>query len=274
MKHLCIIIFIAMLSVNTRAQITLDTIVTTKDGLGWDFYPVQISKTETKYLFEDTTTNTFSLYNMNFTPFMTNIAVPQPFARFTYQVLFVTRTLFDCDSTNIEYVYENPVGGTTPFYVMRTDGTQLFKLDSTISIYCLGGCLGMSDIIQPIRNTSAGAKLFLHKGISNGKVYIYSLCGTNPTDIFDYRSVNQSMVKVFPNPTSGTLTFQINPPDNMNDYELVIFDTNAKEVRREKINSGNNKYVIDVSNYSSGAYYYSLSTKDKTYKSGKFILTK
>src|SRR5437773_4273066 len=126
-----IIVAIFMLSKpNLQAQITLDQVVTPKDGFGFDFYTVQISPTETKYLFEDTVTNTFSLYNMDFTPFMTNIAVPEPFATWTFQVLYVTRSLFDCDTSNIEYVYANTVGGTKPFYIMRTDGTQLFQLDS------------------------------------------------------------------------------------------------------------------------------------------------
>ncbi|MHB8402882.1 MAG: T9SS type A sorting domain-containing protein [Bacteroidia bacterium] len=271
-----IYIYVAFIlfAINVKAQITLDNIVYPKCGIGTDFFTVQISKTETKYLFEDTTTNTFSLYNMDFTPFMTNIAVPRPFAHWTYQVLYVTRSLFDCDSTNIEYVYQSTLISTGTFYIMRTDGTQLFRLDSASGPYSYGGSLGGSDIIQPIRSTSAGTKMFLQGITTSSKIYIYSLCGTYKNNIFDYRNANQSVVKIFPNPTSGTLTFQINPPDNMNDYELVIFDTNAKELRRERINSGNNKYVIDVSNFSSGAYYYSLSTKDKTAKSGKFILTK
>ena len=212
---------------------------------------------------------------MDFTPFMLDIAVPEPFAPFSnaYQVIYVTRTLFDCDSTNIEYVYESPGNSTKTFYIMRTDGTQLFRLDSADGPYCLGGCLGMSDVIQPIKNTSSGAKLFLQRPFT-GEINIYSLCGTFTTDIFEDVMRNNSYVTVFPNPTSHILTFKINPPDNMNEYELVIVDSNAKEARREKIEKGIDKYIIDVSGYNNGTYIYSLCTKNKSYQTGKFIITK
>lgn len=269
-----ITLLIIVFYLNAKAQITLDTTIYPTLGIGYDFYTVQISKTETKYLTSNISTNTFSLYNMNFTPFLTNIAVPVPFGPADYQVLYVSRTLFDCDSTNIEYVYESPTNSAKTFYIMRTDGTQLFKKDSANLSYCYGGCLGGSDIVEPIRNTSGGTKMFLQGYTGSSIIHIYSLCGNLPTTAIDFRNLNQSMLKVFPNPTSGTLTFQINTPDNINDYELVIFDTNAKEIRREKINSGNNNYIIDASSFSSGVYFYSLTTKDKPYKSGKFILTK
>ena len=218
-------------------QITLDTTVMPLDGWGFDIYPVQISATETKYLFADSTTNTFSLYNMDFTPFLLNVPVPEPFATWTFQVLYVTRTLFDCDSSNIEYVYESSLGNNNhPFYIMRTDGTQLFRLDSAIGIFCLGGCLGLSDIIRPIRNTSAGTKLFLHRPGGNGQlINIYSLCGTLPLDVFDFTISNQSFVKMFPNPSSGSIIFQINLPDNISECELIILDNSAKELIRENI---------------------------------------
>ncbi len=193
---------------NMKAQITLDTIVT-PISIGFDFYTVQISSTETKYYFADTATNTFSLYNMDFTPFMTNIAVPEPFAITTtnFQALYITRSLFDCDSSNIEYVYEAAIHSNEPFRIMRTDGTQLFQLDSANGPFCSGDCLGFSDFIRPIRNTSAGTKLFLQKP-SSGQIFIYSLCGTLLTDDFDLTNLKESYVKIFPNPTLGSLPFK------------------------------------------------------------------
>jgi hypothetical protein len=275
MKKIWKYLFI-LLSTSSSAQITLDNTVTSISSIGQDFYTVQISSTETKYLFEDTVTNTFSLYNMDFTPFLLNIAVPEPFSNWTFQVLYVTRSLFDCDTSNIEYVYEASTSEIHTFYIMRTDGTQLFSKDSVNGPFCLGGgCLSLSDDIRPIRNTSAGAKLFLQRHRAGQvSIFIYSLCGTLPEDVFDLTLQSQSYVTVFPNPSSTTLTFKINLPDNMNEYELVIVDNSAREVKREKVNSLNINYSIDMRNYSSGTYYYSLCTKNKSYQSGKFILTK
>ena len=277
MKKKLLLPLLLLFVLKANAQITLDATITPLDGWGFDVYPVQISPTETKYLFADSVTNTFSLYNMDFTPFMLNIAVPEPFATWTFQVIYVTRSLFDCDTSNIEYVYESSLGNNThPFYIMRTDGTQLFRLDSAIGHYGLGSIMGGSHVMMPIENTSAGTKLFLHHvTVGNGQaVNIYSLCGTVPEDVFDFKHLNQSFVKIFPNPASGTLTFQIILPDNINEYEIVIVDNNTREIKREKVGLGYDKHVIDVSNFSSGTYYYSLCTKSKAYQSGKFVLLK
>jgi len=260
----------------SSAQITLDREVDSL-FLAYEFKTVQISPSETKYYFADTTTNSFSLYNMDFTLFLGNIAVPEPFAEATIgmQALYISRDLFDCDTSNIEYAFYSPTDNTKPFRIMRTDGTLLFQLDSANGPFCSGGCLGMSDVIRPIINTSDGTKLFLQKG-NRGyvQVFIYSLCGTLPHDIFDLVLKDQIYVTVFPNPSSAKFTFKINPPDNINDYELVIVDNIGREVKRQKVNSQNNIYDLDVSNMSSGTYLYSLCTKNKSYQSGKFILTK
>ena len=276
MKKLIIICSTAMSlwTAKTNAQITLDTIITPL-GIGYDFYTAQISATETKYVLLDTTANTFSLYNINFTPFLLNIPVPEPFAMATvgFQPIYISRSLFDCDTSNIEYAYEAPTNSTKTFRIMRTDGTILFQLDSANGPYCVGGCLGMSDIIVPIKNTSAGTKLFLQRPYTTS-IHIYSLCGTLPTDIFDFSETQKSFIKVFPNPTAYTLTFQINPPDNLNEYELVLLDNNAKEIKRLKVNSPTANYTIDISNFCSGTYYYTLCTKTKASQTGKFIIAK
>lgn len=276
-----IIMFIIANSVKQsvcEAQISLDTIIPqTYTGLGHGFKAVQISSTETKWFFIDTVANTFSLYNMDFTPFMLNIAVPEPFTATPalYSVLYLSRALFDCDSSNIEYAYYCTTDRSRPFRILRTDGTILFQLDSANGPYFYGGVMGGAEEVRPIINTSSGARMFLqiyHQG--DGPIYVYSLCGTLPVDVFDFTEMNQSYVQLFPNPSSSALTFKINPPDNMQEYELVIVDDNAKEIKREKVNPKNANYTIDLRDISSGTYFYTLCTKNKSYQSGKFIINK
>ena len=60
----------------------------------------------------------------------------------------------------------------------------------------------------------------------------------------------------------------------MNEYELVIVDNNAREIKREKVGFGNRNYTMDVRDMSGGTYFYSLCTKNKAYQSGKFVLNK
>ncbi len=263
-----------------QAQITLDTIVqNTYSGIGSGFRAVQISPSETKWYFQDTTANTFSLYNMDFTPFMLSIAVPEPFQPTNFNnfnVLYITRALFDCDTSTIEYVYETPISAYYTFRIVRTDGTILFQLDSANGPYGYGGQMGGESEIRPIINTSVGAKLFLQRPNLLGgpePIHVYSLCGTLPTEVH-FSEINYSFIELFPNPVSNSLTFKINLPDNMNEYELVIVNNNAQEIKREKLNVPRTVYKLDVKNLSAGSYFYILCTKNKSYQSGKFIITK
>jgi len=277
MKKLIIIAGALILYANNmNAQITLDNDLTPWGGMGDAFYLAQISKTETKYVFLDTMNNTFSLYNMDFTPFIENISVPEPFISGTtafFQPVYITRTLFDCDSSNIEYAYQSSTNATKPFRIVRTDGTILFQRDSANGVFCIGSCLGLTDIIRPIQNTSAGAKLFLqHYDSIRQHILVYSLCDSLPVNAFYFSSFNQSFVELLPNPASNTIYFKFNLPDNFNSYELVIFDNTGKEFKRDRLNT--QKYSLDVSNLSSGNYGYTLCTKAKIYQSGKFIIAK
>ena len=276
MKKLLLIIAVLISTINSKGQITLDTIVPTMGFyVGTLFKTVQISETETKYFYADTN-NTFSLYNMDWTPFISNVQVPLPFSLFDYQCLYITRTLFDCDSSNIEYLFTCPAGGCEldrKLYVMRTDGTQLLMLDSSYCQFCFGACLGGSDWVKPIVSTSDGAKMFVIKTRSSD-VSIYSLCGNLPTDMIDISGSSNSFVKLYPNPSSNSLTFEVNPPDNKREYDLVIFDNQSQVLRREKFEVGNYKRTIDLSELNSGSYFYSLCTKNKAYQTGKFLLTR
>lgn len=245
-KKYCTIILFGFLFLcnNLKAQITLDHIVNSAN-MTYYFNPVQISSTETKYYMADTVANTFSLYNMDFTPFLINVVVPESFNNGStiFRAIYITRALFDCDTSNIEYAYEAATNSNEKFRIMRTDGTVLFQLDSANGPYCFGDCLGGADWVKPLVNTSSGVKLFLQRpnAIGNGAVYIYSLCGTVPK-VFDFikDNTNLSYINIFPNPSSNSLTFEIHPPNNMEEFELVIVDNGAREIKREKINHWNN----------------------------------
>lgn len=268
-----ILIFSLTLSQKTLSQITLDTEFE-PIGLGFDFYTVQISKDETKYLISDTTTNTFDLLNMDFTPFLEGVEVPEPFAITSsapMQALYVTRTLFDCDSSNIEYAYYSTTNSTKPFKVLRTDGTVLFELDSAFGPFCWGGCLGLSDVVVPIRNTSDGAKLFLYH---QNKISIYSLCGELPNEVFDFSNLNETAVSVFPNPTTGMVSITLNTNSNIRPVRVRVYNDSGKEISNVENLTGLGRIDLNLSELSSGVYHYKMEMDNDSSKSGKFLIIK
>lgn len=265
---------------NVQAQVTLDTIKPTLFyGQGYDFKTVQISTTETKYFQADSINNTFNLYNMDWSPFMTNIPVPRPFDMMTenYQCLYISRTLFDCDSSNIEFLYASPLGNPDrQVFVVRTDGTQLLQVDSAFCQYCYGACLGGSAMVRPVVSTSDGARLFVMRTTAqaNGEVYIYKLCGNLPTETFEFPGGQPSSVRIYPNPATNSLTFAVNPPDNINAYQLVLFDNAGQEIFRQNVTAGQSNVIVDVSSFSNGTYQYRLCTANEAYQSGSFIIAR
>jgi hypothetical protein len=273
-KIFFLIIISITITSNAIAQINLEHIVYPQSGIGDDFYLAQISDTETKYVLCDTNSNTFSLFNMDFSPFLLNVSVPEPFSNFTFQAIYISRSLFDCDTSNIEYVYESPTNNTKTFRIVRTDGTILFQKDSANGPFCLGSCLGFSDIIRPIRNTSNGTKLFLRSGVSGqSAILIYSLCGSLSNEVFSFQIQDQKILNIFPNPSNNIISFQFQILDNVIDYELVIYNYESKEIKRIKISKKQNRYDLDVTNFKSGFYFYSLIGESKSYQSGKFIIS-
>ncbi|GIV35574.1 MAG: hypothetical protein KatS3mg031_3109 [Chitinophagales bacterium] len=273
---LLIITIMMLFSVQLKSQITLDfendTIVFSPS----EFYCIDIGENESKYIHFNVLANSFSLYNLDMRPFLMNVALPNGDSlKNGFVVMYVTRTLFDCDSTNIEYAYSKPVGSNVfPFRIIRTDGTVLLQIDSARGPYHFGGASGGSLIIRPIKKTSEGTKLFLDKLNPSGRgVQVYSLCGELPTDYIELTQEN-SYVKLFPNPADMKINFEVVAPNNFDEFKLVIYESNGTELKRNYISSMNKNFILDVSNFNSGAYFYSLISREKVYQRGKFIITK
>jgi hypothetical protein len=275
-------LFLCIFSKACFSQITLEHTVDST-LYGYYFYPTKISANETKYVFLDTATNTFSLFNLDFTPFLTNIIVPSPIKDtvngFTvfYHIMYITRTLFDCDSTNIEYLYSAQNDPWLPLWVQRTDGTTLLHVDSTRGPYCLG-CPGGTTLLRPILTTEQGTKLVLMKnpGVGVTNISVYSLCGSLPSNEYEIVDQKNGTVEVFPNPSASKVYFNINYPDNINTYSLTVLNNSSGIVSRLSLKSSIKTYSIDTFTYSNGIYYYSLMDEktNTIIDTGSFIISK
>ena len=232
------------------------------------FYTINIGNDNYKYVIVDYDNDKFSLYNLDHSPFMINVPTVTSLDSGAYEVVYITTDLFDCDSSHIEFALMRPSGMPSNFYVYRTDGTLIWEKDSVKGVYCFGCANGTIDQ-RPIVNTPTGAKLTLYDLTTMHDYHVYSLCGTLPTMV-NRVSQDGNFVEMYPNPSSDMISFKVNPPNNNDDYELVIFNAAMQMIKREKINGAR---AIDVKGLSSGAYFYSLKTTDKVSQTGKFIIT-
>lgn len=257
----------ALIGLTTFGQITLEQTYSTNSGQ--QFYITNIGDENYKYVLEDNANSVLSLYNLDHSPFLVNIPIPVPSSApaNSYEVMYITRSLFDCDTSNVEFVLSAPYAGNLTFFIYRTDGNLIWSKDSVVGPYCFG-CHGGSFVNKPIVNTPLGAKMFLING--SGDNFVYSLCGELPLSLVENEN-SQNSLKIFPNPASESMTFEIKPPTNGGDYELVIFNSMMQVVSKEKIYS-ETKMTKSLSEYSSGIYYYSFKSSYKVIQTGKFIV--
>jgi hypothetical protein len=274
MKKTLLVINFFLLAVTFKAssQITLEHFLdSTYSDL---FYCTDIGNNDFKYVFLNQETNTFSLFNMDMSNYLTNISLPEGDSiKNGFTVIYVTKTLFDCDSTNIEFVYTLPTSFFNKYRVLRADGNVLLELDSASAPYAFGVYGGSLDI-RPIKNTNAGAKLFIQK-LNNGigQMYIYALCGEIPQQTFDFTN-NESQLSVYPNPTESKINFVLNANIRTNTFQVLIADFYGRIVFNELVNFTDNKFMLDVEDFTSGVYMFSVKSKNSIHQSGKFIIQK
>lgn len=282
MKRTILFIAILFVVVVCKAQITYEHsyFQSTVGTIGQEFFLTNIGDEDYKYVIYDYDSAKFSLYNLNHTPFLLNVSIPitsNPATSTYYRLGYISKSLFDCDSTNIEYamMLNTPRPTEHPnFAVYRTDGTMLFSKDTVGTVFCVG-CGSGSYEMHPIMNTTEGAKLYLFNQNLPGYIeyFVYSLCGTKPSEIEQPNNdQSNSYVKAFPNPGSQTITFEILPPGNLDQYELIIFNS-ALEVINSIMLEGESRFNLNAERFSSGTYFYSLQNKNKVFKTGKFILS-
>lgn len=266
-KAIAIMSMILFYSMNIKAQITLEHAYY---YFHKQFYITDIGNNDYKYVMLDSTG--FSLFNLDHSLFI-NVVTPYPiFQQLGYQVAYITKSLFDCDSTNIEYVLATP-NGSANFYIYRTDGTILFERDSVAGPYGFGYQLG-STLNEPITNTPEGAKLLLfthnNAGVADSML-VYSLCGVLP--LGNKIAPDENYVQIYPNPTNGIINFNIKLPNNFEQFKLTIYNTSFQIVDQTIVKE---QFSFDASKWSlsSGTYFFDLQTPNKLYQTGKFILTK
>jgi hypothetical protein len=76
----------------------------------------------------------------------------------------------------------------------------------------------------------------------------------------------------YPNPASQMTSFDYNLPSSANSAQLIIRNSLGVEVENSMLDNQSGKKSINVSNYSSGIYFYTLVVDGKTIQSKKIIV--
>jgi len=95
------------------------------------------------------------------------------------------------------------------------------------------------------------------------------VCDTT-VSIFDNLSPGKSsLVKVYPNPTTGIFNFRIENFQSKNNYQILIYDINGKMIRRKNLNCKD--LPVDLRSLDNGIYLYRVKSNTTIVSSGRLF---
>jgi hypothetical protein len=263
---------ILFLRIVANSQITLDF-----QSPLMNLNPTKLSNNETKYYLYDPSSlyqnNAFSLYNMDGSLFK---VVQLPAAPGSLVGIFgpyyISRSLFDNDPSNIEYIIEYNCDSIDFGYQMRE--TKVIREDGTVLLDEKYGSISSSPAW--VFATEEGTKLMLSPyKYANGApltnlTKVFSLPGELPTSVKDINHDFESSSLIYPNPNNGS--FIINIENGKNDNSQIEVYSMTGKLIRTFTSSCNSTKVSDL-DLPSGMYFLNIKTSQTSSKT-KFIIQK
>lgn len=232
-------------------------------------YLVHLETSGDKYVKLNKMAQTIEFYSLDYTLWKsvnysavpTNVTTDPETDKSQASIIYISEHLFDTDD-EIEFMYtfalyyNNTWHATTQ--IVNEDGTILFSRDA-------------APLVQPsypmqyysIYNTTNGTVMILSN--VNGTAEVFSLSGTFTSGIATNNILgNAAEMSLFPNPSMGgnMITINYTLPSDTHTANLLVFDTQGKQVKSYKIGNGMSSILVNPSELAKGTYYYSIQTED------------
>lgn len=293
MKKIILFSCVFFFEIHVFAQFTLEH---TYDNTGWcegsmvdvnlmygqhQFYLVHLETDGDKYVEIDKMAQTIDFYDLNHVFWKSinylgvSIISPYPYQdKSQCSILYISQNLFNTD-TKVEFMY------TFSWYKNSDSSwhaiTQIVNEDGTILFTDAGAPFvqpAWHTQYYPIYNTTNGTKMILSN--ESGTAKVFSLSGTFTAGIAQNNILNKSAeMSLFPNPSMGEnmITINYTLPEKNKTANLLVFDSQGKQVKSYKIGNGMSNILVNPSELSKGTYFYSIQTEDgKTIAAQKSII--
>ncbi len=264
MKFLQKTIFLLFIPFLANAQITLEAI-----DPGFIF---KVAQDDYIYVKLNQANNTLDLHDFNHS-LIKSVSLPNNvYAQSIYQFSFFSRKLFDCDSSNIEFMaLVNDTTLAFPYQnslmVIREDGSVLLDLDSISA----AAAFSWDGVRHFIHNTSNGAKMLVYSQ-NRQRSELYALCGTLP---ISYKVQEIPFIKgSYPNPAKESIEIEYSLPSTASTGKLTITDLKGQLIKEYTVNHNFSSIIVNTANINSGTYIYTIEADDGSRTSDKFIKVK
>ena len=238
------------------------------------FMYIRLDSNKYKYALLNPRESKFTLYNLNHSVYK-KVNIPTQWSTSNiYFISYISTSLIDCDTSNLEYILCVVGDGVVQTYpkkvlIYRENGVLLQTIDScTFLNNATGdGVRYGPEYTKPIINTPNGTKLIIRN--LNQDVQIYSMCGK----VFENVEESQSrqLTPPYPNPTRTTITIPYRLPQGNSEGQLLLHDMSGKLINSYKVDDTFDELIISMDKLPAGTYYYFIRTNNQS-TSGKKII--
>lgn len=246
---------------------------------------IYLSDNEPAIMIYDAGDELLELYNTDLT-LISSIDIPVEYVGSgQYNLYHPSRTLFDCDSTNIEYLISYGSMDLSEAFVkiIREDGTVIFDLPEHIFADESTVSTNPSLYSSMVEDDEGVVFAFLNEGIPGaGPTSLYRSCGSIPgcqlpcngNDI----SVGESEFSnppndflLYPNPGNNQFAIEYDLSETYSKANLSLVSMNGQIVLEKMVGPSMNYILVNTSNLASGRYQVVLSTEKGVLLSTSYI---
>ncbi len=224
----------------------------------------------------------FQVYNLDYTLYA-DVDIPSSIDTTYYSLFLITRTLFDCDTAQLEYMAVNNSWepNEASVKILHQDGTEFFSLVG-YSEFMIGTIENFDPLRRSVVSDASGSTIIFEQPPTSGDRLsrIYHFCGQMPQ--LSARNMNgevtagrpelsgRSGFSLYPNPSKDQIKIEYDL-DGQRHGLLTVYNTSGQQMKQVELGPAFQNVLLDISSLAAGSYIARITADDGSQLSEKFI---
>ncbi len=253
-----------LLSLAISAQVTLDKRYDYSTSI------VKLENSGYKYYLMDVTAVQCRIYNPDHSLYKT-INCPVPSGCYLYDIKFVSENLFDTDAgIELAYIYYKYIPTQSSYYyeydgkIINEDGSVITSIDGALYMY-----------INKVAESKYQLFAYCYDfSVLPEKIWtnIYNVPGTSVSASLLKNGTPEILLNAYPNPGNETVKITYSLPENISTGTFHLVDQTGKALKALMVDNHIDHLDLDVSEFSSGMYFYFIEYNNIRTPSKKLIV--